>query len=41
MQQICVGLSAGNTVPKLKWGQKLQFFTMYSDANVNRFLMVV
>ena len=41
VQQICVNLSAGNTVPKLKWGQKLQNFTKYSDANVNKFLMGV
>ena len=32
MQQICVSLSAGDTGSKLKWGQKFQNFTRYSDA---------
>ena len=39
MQQICISLSAGNTVSKLKWGSTLQNLTSYSDANVNKFLM--
>ena len=40
MQQICVTLSTGNTVSKLEWwGLKMQNFTRYSDANVNKFLM--
>ena len=41
MQQICVSLSAENTVSKLKRGWKLQNFTRYSVVNVNKFLMRV
>ena len=41
MQQICVSLSVGDTVSKLKWGWKLQNFTRYSDVNVKIFLMGV
>ena len=39
MQQVCVSLSAGNTVSKLSWGSKLQNFISYPDVNVNIFLM--
>ena len=35
MQNICANLSTGNTMLELKWGQKLQNCTRYSDASVN------
>ena len=38
MQQICVSISAGNTVSKLKSEQNLQNVTRYPDADVNKFL---
>ena len=38
MRQICVSLSAANTVSKLNL-QTLQTFPWYPDANVNNFLM--
>ena len=36
MLQICVSLSAGDTVSKLEWGWKLQSYTWSSDANFNK-----
>ena len=35
MQNICANLSTENTMLELKWGQKLQNCTRYSDASVN------